>query len=343
MGLNIAEHGAKSSILDLASTMDNLTRSGDFSSDCRVPVEYGTEIGDLAELFNRMIDRIREALEESRNQRKIAQQMLMESENQKKEVLKVQRELENEKYESGLNRSDYISKTVVKVGSVTDGIEGIKQFLGQTSDRTHLMTQNFETMSQSLADMLISLSSVYKQLEQVRTVTSSTSLSVNQSRRSIHDLRTVTIDVENMVKHINDLADRTGILSINSSIEAARAGDKGSGFSVISREVRDLSEETIKVASEIKVKLTDMETKVSGVDSSMENIIGIMAEISRLNMDIVTIVENNQKFSESVSSDSQRTMGMVRNVTSDIKTVVSQAEDLALTGAQVQRELKSIQ
>nr|WP_255526199.1 MULTISPECIES: methyl-accepting chemotaxis protein [unclassified Oceanispirochaeta] len=190
--------------------------------------------------------------------------------------------------------------------------------------------------------MLESLLSVYEQLDQVRSVTLSSSHSVTQSKTSIRELKNVTGEIDSMVKHINDLADRTGVLSINSSIEAARAGEKGSGFSVISKEVRDLSEETIMVASNIKIKLSDMETRVSGVDSSMEKIIGIMEEIRILNNNIVSKLEQNQKYSEMVSSDSNQTMQLVRHVNSDIETVVSQAESLALTGTQVTKELETI-
>ncbi|MBF9018756.1 methyl-accepting chemotaxis protein [Oceanispirochaeta sp. M2] len=322
--------------------MDQLTRSGDFSTDCMVPVEYGTEIGDLAEMFNRMIDRIRTALDESKRQKQLAEEMLEESEIQKKEVLKAQRELEKEKEASALHRAKYIDNSLSKVGMVTEGIENIKQFLGQTSDKTQIMTQNFEAMSQSMNGMLESLLSVYEQLDQVRSVTLSSSHSVTQSKTSIRELKNVTGEIDSMVKHINDLADRTGVLSINSSIEAARAGEKGSGFSVISKEVRDLSEETIMVASNIKIKLSDMETRVSGVDSSMEKIIGIMEEIRILNNNIVSKLEQNQKYSEMVSSDSNQTMQLVRHVNSDIETVVSQAESLALTGTQVTKELETI-
>ncbi len=51
LGLNVAEHGAKSTLLELANTMDDLTRSGQFEDHQGVAVEQGTEVGDLAEIF----------------------------------------------------------------------------------------------------------------------------------------------------------------------------------------------------------------------------------------------------------------------------------------------------
>ncbi|MEO1617791.1 MAG: methyl-accepting chemotaxis protein, partial [Planctomycetota bacterium] len=58
IGLNVAEHGATSSILDLAHSMQHVTVSGDYSDAAKVEPEFGTEIGDLATHFNEMVDAI---------------------------------------------------------------------------------------------------------------------------------------------------------------------------------------------------------------------------------------------------------------------------------------------
>jgi methyl-accepting chemotaxis protein len=54
-----------------------------------------------------------------------------------------------------------------------------------------------------------------------------------------------------VVHTVQDIASRTSLLSMNASIEAARAGSSGKGFSVISQEIRALSEETQRNAATI--------------------------------------------------------------------------------------------
>lgn len=58
MGLNVAEHGARSSLLDLAAAMSKATATNDYSAAKIADVEHGTEIGDLAKCYNSMIDAI---------------------------------------------------------------------------------------------------------------------------------------------------------------------------------------------------------------------------------------------------------------------------------------------
>ncbi|NKF23322.1 ammonium transporter [Solimonas marina] len=72
IGLNIAEHGASSAVLDLIVQMDRQARSGDFAS--RVDVEPETEAARIAVFYNAVLDRF--AVESSRRQmamRKLAQ------------------------------------------------------------------------------------------------------------------------------------------------------------------------------------------------------------------------------------------------------------------------------
>ena len=58
LGLNVAEHGARSSVLELANAMHYATSVPDYSDRSKVEVEFGTEIGDLSASFNKLIDAI---------------------------------------------------------------------------------------------------------------------------------------------------------------------------------------------------------------------------------------------------------------------------------------------
>ena len=55
-----------------------------------------------------------------------------------------------------------------------------------------------------------------------------------------------------IIEAIEDFSGLTNLLSLNASIEAARAGDAGKGFAVVADEIRVLSDNTNKELNNIK-------------------------------------------------------------------------------------------
>jgi len=89
--------------------------------------------------------------------------------------------------------------------------------------------------------------------------------SLDRVRTVAHQVR----DLTPLASLISDIARQTNLIAINAAIEAARAGDAGSGFKVVAGEIRRLSGLTAQAAQEI----------TQGIDSAAQ---GVHAELERL-------------------------------------------------------------
>jgi methyl-accepting chemotaxis protein len=111
---------------------------------------------------------------------------------------------------------------------------------------------------------------------------------VNQTYgRDLIQMENLARQVTDHTTAIQDIAERTVVLSINASIEAARAGDSGRGFTVIAQEVRKLSDNTSELTKRIGVVIqnfgrtvnsssADSRARLTKVLAAIEDIRGIL-------------------------------------------------------------------
>ena len=74
---------------------------------------------------------------------------------------------------------------------------------------------------------------------------------MSQSSTVMKEMGKRTSDITSIVATINMIAERTNLLSLNASIEAARAGDAGRGFAVVAEEIRNLADRSAKATADI--------------------------------------------------------------------------------------------
>ena len=86
-------------------------------------------------------------------------------------------------------------------------------------------------------------------------------------------LKTKTSGVAGITGAIQDVSDRTNILAINASIEAARAGSVGKGFRIIANEVRTLAGQTSDFARQIETSLGELSGSVGAIAARMDEFV----------------------------------------------------------------------
>ena len=103
-----------------------------------------------------------------------------------------------------------------------------------------------------------------------------------ETARAIKRLGESSQEIGNIVQLINDIADRTSILALNASIQAAMAGDAGRGFAVVAEEVQRLAERSTKATKQIDTLIKNIQGEINEAGTSMEESIKRVVEGSNL-------------------------------------------------------------
>lgn len=127
----------------------------------------------------------------------------------------------NENLEEMSNETKDINESVNEIRNQTTAVQ----------DSSKIMNDKIKSMQDSSHKMDEGISAISKRIETVNT----------------------TVDkVSNIVSVIEEISSETNLLSLNASIEAARAGDAGKGFAVVAQEIRVLSDNTNTELENIK-------------------------------------------------------------------------------------------
>ncbi len=105
----------------------------------------------------------------------------------------------------------------------------------------------------------------------------------------IEKLKEESTKIEEISHTINDIADQTNLLSLNASIESARAGEHGRGFAVVAEEISKLADKSIASAKEIG-QIIHLSVERIGSASTQMN------QTSLALKEIIGFVENNRNF-----------------------------------------------
>lgn len=191
------------------------------------------------------------------------------------------------------------------------------------------------------------------------TTTHTLSDRLRASSEAINKIHMMSSQIESIVKTIADIADQTNLLALNATIESARAGESGRGFAIVAEEVRELAIKTAKSTQEVSNTINLLEQAVtnsvnvmaacegemdnslqqsSRANSSIEEIMGIIATISDMSEQIVQSCQQQS----SAASEINQSIAHISRLAEDSYDQMSELQsnmhalnDLATNQAQV--------
>lgn len=96
---------------------------------------------------------------------------------------------------------------------------------------------------------------------------------INKISDLIHTTNNSVQEIKEAVSLISSIASQTNLLSLNASIEAARAGDAGKGFAVVASEIQQLADQSDKSADTIYQVITNLTDNFQNTMSVMDEVV----------------------------------------------------------------------
>ncbi|MDF2483978.1 MAG: methyl-accepting chemotaxis sensory transducer [Herbinix sp.] len=261
--------------------------------------------------------------------------------------------------QSALMVSDSSTILVNATKNISDAVSDIEQGVSQQA-------VDAESCLHQMADLAEKINELYSSTHNIEQIASNTKDIVGGGMEIVENLshkakdttdvtRTVIIDIESLAKEsaaiagiigtINEIASQTNLLSLNASIEAARAGQYGRGFSVVAEEIRKLADQSLKASSEIGKIILKIEQQTKKTVSSAryaesivlsqeEALVKTVDAFTDINKHVEKLTNNLNRIADGVEGIEQAkddTLRAIESISATAEETAAAAEQLSVT------------
>jgi len=232
-----------------------------------------------------------------------------------------------------------VTATTGKLTSTSENLAVQARQQSKTLDKTNTsmgaINQSVDKTSSEVAQAHKVVSNVQQQLASGIEV-------VTQTVTAIDQLKSSSLKVSSIVEMIDGIAFQTNLLALNAAVEAARAGEHGLGFAVVANEVKQLSTRSADASKDIQRLIKDSLAQTSDcialvhqsskaltvVSSGMEEVNGIVGNISLASDEQVTTIELINNNIALFKGDTTKNSEMAEQTLDAISDISQQADGL---------------
>ncbi len=291
----------------------NKVNEGDFSA--RAHIKSHDELETLANAFNGLLDDRLTQLEKAEKENEMLNNSIIEllkasfqlSQRDLTVQVPVTEDVTGPLADAINQMASETSKVLVNVRKIADEVNKASSQVKTQADNVTLVAQ---TERQVVATTMTELEAASEAMNKIAEVAQScnaiaaeasstteialgtvteTIAGMGEIRETIHEtekrikrLGERSQEISGIVELINNIAERTHVLALNASMQAAAAGEAGRGFSVVADEVQRLAENSRQATSQISALVKNIQVETNDTIATMDKTIGQVVDGSRL-------------------------------------------------------------
>lgn len=220
-----------------------------------------------------------------------------------------------------------------EINRASDDLNGRTMSQASTLEET---AAALEQLSASVRSASSSTTEVSQTVDAARSEAEESGAVVDNAVSAMTGIERSSVQVQEIIGLIDDIAFQTNLLALNAGVEAARAGDSGKGFAVVASEVRALAKRSSDAAREIK-------TLIAGSSDQVKEGVGLVNKAGETFRAISSRVNHISKLVSNIAtSASEQSAGLteINSGMSDLDKVTQRNAAMVESSAASTRHLR---
>ncbi|GBF44027.1 methyl-accepting chemotaxis protein [Leptospira ellinghausenii] len=229
-------------------------------------------------------------------------------------------------------------ESAASLEELTTSFEIMFEFITNETKNIVKITEEMTTIKSSIANIEKALLQLTDLSNQSTQLANSGNDSIKNTDITMTEIRSVTKEITGIIDLITEISERTNLLALNASIEAARAGDAGMGFAVVAEEISKLADKTQSSVKSIKKLIDKSHLVVNEGSSHVMEAVNALSEIvgqsKRMNNAVSHLKEEMTTQSKSLLSVTSELNGleeMARTIEFSSREQKKASEDMVNT------------
>ena len=220
-----------------------------------------------------------------------------------------------------------------KVTNATEAIFGSS--LGTSNNQQEELTNTIVKVSGATDEVYQKIEAGQNELTAIKELSEQTIAISREMQKDMDDLVDLVQHISSVISGIGSISMQTNLLALNASVEAARAGEAGKGFSVVANEIRELSQETQNLTSNMESFVKNIKTaSQKSVQSSSHTIESLLTMTEK----IKNVWELNHE-SQNYVSKVNESMSSIAAVSEEISSSMTEMQNQLMESSDFMRKV----
>lgn len=185
-----------------------------------------------------------------------------------------------------------VEQVMATLEEVSAGMDNIARNTGEQNESARILKEKMENLSDTIRESGSMAKEMQSRIEEAIGIARKGEGNIGAMNETMSSIRRSSQEMTQIVEIITGISEQINLLSLNASIEAARAGDAGKGFAVVADQISRLADQTASSIKNIDGLIRSNDEEMGRGETIVEETVNTLSHIIQSIDSVATMVRS---------------------------------------------------